>query len=241
MLSVANQQFIVEIVLSAANQCSLPKLYGQQQTTVHCRNCVVCSVRYWNCFICSESAIHHWNCVLSSESVFAAEIVICSESTICYQIVWSIANECSLLKLYGLQRISVLCWNYVSAANRRSLLKLCCLKLCDMQWISNLLPNCVVCSKWVFSAETVWSAMNQHSLPKLCVYSESMFIAEIVLPASNQFSLLECVPCSEAVLAARLYCLQRGSSRCRIVLPAARQFSLSDCVASSEAVLAAEF
>lgn len=53
-----------------------------------------------------------------------------------------------------------------------------------------------------------------------------MFIDEIVLPAANQFLLLECVPCSELVLAAELYCLQRGNSRYRIVLPAARQFSL---------------
>jgi len=75
--------------------------------------------------------------------------------------------------------------------------------------------NCVVCSESVFTAESVLSAVNQHSLPKLCclqrisvhcrkcvVCSKSAFATDIVLSATNSCSLL------------KEHCLQRINVRC---------------------------
>jgi hypothetical protein len=59
VLSVVNLWFTIETELSAANQCSLPKVCVLQRISIRCRSCVVCSksvIRCWNWVACGELA-----------------------------------------------------------------------------------------------------------------------------------------------------------------------------------------
>ena len=89
--------------------------------------------------------------------------------------------------------------------------------------VNSSLPNCVVCSEGIFTAE-------------LCCLQRISFVVEGVV-CSELVLLLICVICSEGIFAAELCCLQRIRFHCRMVLPAANQFSLPNRVVCSESVI----
>jgi hypothetical protein len=116
------------------------------------------------------------NCVVRSDAGVCCRIcVVCSEYAFAAESMLFVANWCSLLKVWCLQRI-----------------RICC-------------RNCVVCSESTFTAEilyclqqisiraeSVMSAANPHLLPKLC-YSQRINIRcwNFVLSVVNQHSLLK--------------------------------------------------
>jgi len=83
--------FATESLLSAGNQCSLPKWCCLQRIRVHCQNCIVCNevvfvVKIVLCAMNQSSlpklcclqriSVWCWNYIVYSESLFAAKIVL---------------------------------------------------------------------------------------------------------------------------------------------------------------------
>ena len=198
-------------MLSAANQRSLSK--------VCCLLRICGSLPKLSCL--RQISTRYWNYViLYSEWAFAVEMVL------------SAANQCPLLKVYCLQRISIGCRKCVLQQIYDSLPKSSCL-----QRISIRCRDFVGCSELAFAVEVelfcsessfaAESALIVAKLPKLsclqrinihwwkCVgYSKVAFAAEIKVSAAKQFPLPNCVACSESVFTVELCGKQRTSFRC---------------------------
>jgi hypothetical protein len=142
--------------------------------------------------------------VVGSESVFAADIV------------WSAANQRSLLKLCGLQRTRVHCWNCVAwrelvfaveivlfTANTGSLPKLYCVQRTRVRY-----RNCIVCSEAAFAAEIVLSVANQCSLLNYSTNNRTVSTAKLWCP-NELVHWWFCVPANPF---ANEFALQRTSS-----------------------------
>ena len=155
VLSIANLWFIVEIELSAGNKHSLLKVCVLQRINIQCQKGVGYSesvIRCWNWVICSESTFPAESVSFATNLWFAVEIELSIVNQCFLPKVWVLQQICdSLQKLSYLQRINIRCQNCVgwsesvfeskrvlsaanmlfaaeielSAANQRSLLKVC--------------------------------------------------------------------------------------------------------------------
>jgi hypothetical protein len=196
--------FATKIVLSVANQHPLLK--------VCCLQRMCDSISVVNQHLLPKVCVLQWICDLLLKLSCLQRIIIpcwkfigCSELVFAAEVVLSVANQCSLLKVCCLQLIC------------DSLLKLSCL-----QWISVHYQKCVFrseflirCRNWVvyselaFAAKSVLAGANQRSLLKLCclqwisVRSQKCVVYnEFVIRCQKWVACSELAFITESVLAA---------------------------------------
>jgi hypothetical protein len=134
VLSAVKLWFAIKTKLFVANQRSLPKVWCLQRNCdsllkLHFLQWI--SVRFQKCIVCSEIMIHYRNWVGCNESAFIAESVMpATKLWFAAEVALSLANQCSLLKVYCLQRNCDLL-----------------LKLSHLQQINVRYRKCNVCSE----------------------------------------------------------------------------------------------